>query len=162
MYDSTSHKETRSLTPRLRKRAIYGWKPAESTFAYTPANPLIQVLNMKQTENGKKGQDKRSEPRKILDQYFSIEFSISKMLPVHQFKIRDLSPSGIGILVNESSAVLDHLEAGSVLEMKYNPKDLSDLPEYLKTEICHITKVEEGKYKGHYLVGMLILERGES
>ena len=25
-YDSTSHKETRSLTPRLRKRGIYGWK----------------------------------------------------------------------------------------------------------------------------------------
>jgi len=26
-YDSTPHKETRSLTPTLRKRAIYGWKP---------------------------------------------------------------------------------------------------------------------------------------
>ena len=25
-YDSTSHNETRSLTPILRKRAIYGWK----------------------------------------------------------------------------------------------------------------------------------------
>ena len=25
-YVSTSHKEPRSLTPRLRKRAIYGWK----------------------------------------------------------------------------------------------------------------------------------------
>jgi len=117
---------------------------------------------MKQMKSGETGPEKRSEPRKIVDQYFSVEFSISSMLPVHQFKIRDLSPSGIGILVNESSAVLDHLEAGSVLEMKYNPRDLSDLPEYLKTEICHITKVEEGKYKGHYLVGMLILERGES
>ena len=25
-YRGTSHKQTRSLTPRLRKRAIYGWK----------------------------------------------------------------------------------------------------------------------------------------
>jgi hypothetical protein len=117
---------------------------------------------MKQTENGKMGSEKRSEPRKILDQYYSVEFSISKMLPVYQFKVRDISPSGIGILVNESSAVLDHLEVGNVLEMKYNPRNSSDLPEYLKTEIRHITKIEEGKYKGHYLVGMLILERGES
>jgi hypothetical protein len=27
-YRGTSHKQARSLTPRLRKRAIYGWKPA--------------------------------------------------------------------------------------------------------------------------------------
>ena len=117
---------------------------------------------MRQTENGKKGSEKRSEPRKILDQYYSVEFSISKMLPVYQFKVRDVSPSGIGILLNEGSAVLDHLEVGNVLEMKYNPSNSSDLPEYLKTEIRHITKIDEGKYRGHYLVGMLILEKGES
>ena len=117
---------------------------------------------MKQTENGKKGREKRSEPRRILDQYYSVEFSISSTLPVHQFKVRDVSPSGIGILLNESSAVLDHLEVGNVLEMKYNPSNSSDLPEYLKTEIRHITKIDEGQFKGHYIVGMLILEKGES
>ena len=84
------------------------------------------------------------------------------MLPVYQFKIRDVSPTGIGILVNESSEVLDHLEVGNVLEMKYNPRNSSDLPESLETEISHITKIEQGEFKGHYIVGMLILERGES
>ena len=117
---------------------------------------------MKQTKTGEQRSEKRSEHRKILDQYYSVEFSISSMLPVHQFKVRDVSPSGVGILVNESSAVLDHLEVGDVLEMKYNPKSSSDLPEYLRTEIRHITKLEKGQYRGHYLVGMLILERGES
>jgi len=112
---------------------------------------------MKQMKNGEKGPEKRSEPRKILDQYYSVEFSISSTLPVHQFKVRDVSPSGIGILLNESSAVLNHLEVGNVLEMKYNPSNSSDLPEYLKTEIRHITKIEQGQFKGHYLVGMLIL-----
>ncbi len=117
---------------------------------------------MKQIKNGEQGPEKRSEPRKILDQYFSVEFSVSSTLPVHQFKVRDVSPTGIGILVNESSAVLNHLEIGNVLEMKYNPRNSSDLPESLETEISHITKIEQGQYKGHYLVGMLILERGES
>ena len=84
------------------------------------------------------------------------------MLPVHQFRVREVSPTGIGILVNESSAVLDHLEVGNVLNMKYNPRNPSDLPEFLETEISHITKIEQGQYKGHYLVGMLILERGKS
>ena len=117
---------------------------------------------MKQIKNGEQRPEKRSEPRRILDQYFSVEFSVSSTLPVHQFKVRDISPTGIGILVNESSAILDHLEVGNVLEMKYNPRNSSDLPEYLKTEISHITKMEQGQYKGHYLVGMVILERGES
>ena len=116
---------------------------------------------MKQTKNGEQGPEKRSEPRKILDQYFSVEFSVNSMLPVHQFKVRDVSPSGIGILVNESSAVFDHLKVGNVLEMKYNPRNSSDLPEFLQTEISHITKMEQGQYKGHYLVGMLILKRGK-
>ena len=116
---------------------------------------------MKQIKNGEQGSEKRSETRKILDQYFSVEFSVSSTLPVHQFKVRDVSPTGIGILVNESSAVLDHLEVGNVLEMKYNPKNLSDLPEYLRTEISHITKLDQSQYKGHYLVGMLILEGGK-
>ena len=114
---------------------------------------------MKQIKNGEQGSEKRSETRKILDQYFSVEFSVSSTLPVHQFKVRDVSPTGIGILVNESSAVLDHLEVGKILEMKYNPRDSSDLPESLETEIGHITKIEQGKYKGHYLVGMLILKK---
>ena len=115
---------------------------------------------MKQIKNGEQRPEKRSEPRRILDQYFSVEFSVSSTLPVHQFKVRDISPTGIGILVNESSAILDHLEVGNVLEMKYNPRNSSDLPEYLKTEISHITKMEQGQYKGHYLIGMLIVERG--
>ena len=117
---------------------------------------------MKQIKNGEQRPEKRSEPRRILDQYFSVEFSVSSTLPVHQFKVRDVSPTGIGILINKSSAILDHLEVGNVLEMKYNPRNSSDLPEYLKTEIKHITKMEQGQYKGHYLIGMLILERGES
>ena len=107
------------------------------------------------------GLEKRSEPRKILEDYFSVEFSVSSELPVHQFKVRDISPSGIGILVNEGSAVLAHLKVGDVLDMKYNPANASDLAKNLKTEIRHITKMEQGRYRGHYLVGMLIIERPE-
>ena len=90
-----------------------------------------------------------------------MEFSVSNELPVHQFRVRDISPSGIGILVNESSAVLAHLKVGDVLEMKYNPANASDLAKNLKTELRHITNIEEGRYRGHYLIGMLILERPE-
>jgi hypothetical protein len=67
---------------------------------------------MNQIINREKGPEIRSEPRKVFDQYFSVELSISSMLPVHQFRVRDISLTGIGILVNEGSAVLGHLEVG--------------------------------------------------
>lgn len=107
------------------------------------------------------GSERRSEPRKSIEDYYSVEFSVSPERPVHQFKVRDISPSGIGILVNEGSAVLERLDVGDVLEMKYNPENPSDSAEYLRTEIQHITKVTQGRFIGHYVVGMLILERPE-
>jgi hypothetical protein len=102
---------------------------------------------------------KRSEPRKVLTDYYSVEFAVSRELPIHQFRVRDMSPWGLGILVNETSAALKHLNEGDVLEMKYNPVNASGSAEHLKTRIEHITRLDQGPFKGHYLVGLLILER---
>jgi len=109
-------------------------------------------------ENGVRS-EKRTEPRKILENYYSVEFTVSPQLPVHQFRIRNMSPWGLGILLNETSAALKCLEVGDIVEMKYNPVNPSDSAERLKTEIRHITRLDQGPFEGHYLVGILILER---
>ncbi|MBW1861567.1 MAG: PilZ domain-containing protein [Deltaproteobacteria bacterium] len=103
--------------------------------------------------------DKRSEARSRAGKYSSVEFSTNKEAFIYQFKIRDIASSGIGILVNERSAVLKSLKIGDVLNMKYYPLNLEDQPEYIETEIKHITKDEKGRFKGHYLVGLLVLEK---
>jgi hypothetical protein len=63
----------------------------------------------------------------------------------------------MGILVREDSEVLKHLKVGDVLNMKYHLPDSSEDPDYLKTEIRHITKDDQGRLGGHYLVGLSIL-----
>ncbi len=98
----------------------------------------------------------RSEPRTFLDHYCSVEFSISSYDPVFQFRVRDVSPSGLGILVNKDSKALQHLKAGTIFEMTYNPHNGKGPPEKLKTQIRHITYLEDGPFKGHYLVGLLV------
>jgi hypothetical protein len=108
------------------------------------------------------GPEKRSEPRKIVDDYYSVEISISRQLPLYQFRVRDISPWGLGILVKEESPVLKHLAVGDVVEMKYNPATLSASFQHLKTEIRHITWLGQGRFKGHYLMGLRILERTET
>jgi len=104
----------------------------------------------------KKTAENRSEPRTILDQYSSVEFSLSKKDPIFQFRVRDISPSGSGVLVNEGSTALKCLKVGQVLDMKYNPEKPDGSPEQIETEIRHITRIADGPYRGHYLVGLRI------
>ena len=106
--------------------------------------------------------EKRATPRTIVDQYRSVEFSPSRTEPVYQFRIRDISSTGIGILIKEKSAVLKSMKVGDVLNMKYNPIDSSYSPQYLNTEIIHITKIDEGQYIGNYLVGLIVLEKQDA
>lgn len=102
--------------------------------------------------------ERRSKPRSIIDQYYSVEFSVSGAAFVYQFKIRDISPNGICVLVKEDSDLLHHLEVGDILTLKYYTTDSSKPVKYLKTEIRHITKDDTGRFKGVCLVGLLILE----
>lgn len=103
--------------------------------------------------------ERRSKPRSILDQYYSVEFSIRGLFFVYQFKIWDISPKGICVLIREDSDLLNQLKVGDILNLKYYTTDSSKPAEYLKTEIKHITKDDLGRYKGNYLVGLSVVEK---
>jgi len=65
----------------------------------------------------------------------------------------------LGILVNEDSAVLEYLTVNDILKMKYYHPEASSATEFLKTKIIHITKKEHGSFKGHFLIGLLIIKK---
>jgi len=106
--------------------------------------------------------EKRSESRSIIDRYYSVEFSIREAAYVYQFKIWDISPKGICVLVKEDSDLLNYLKVGDIFNLKYYTTDSSRPTEYLKTEIKHITKDDTGRFKELYLVGLSILEKQDS
>lgn len=106
--------------------------------------------------------ERRSESRTELDQYYSVEFSAPGATYAYQFRIWDLSSEGICVVVKDDSDLLKHLKVGDVLNMKYYTTDSSGQTVYLKTQIKHITKDEQGRFKGHTLVGLLILEKQTS
>ena len=105
--------------------------------------------------------EKRSEPRKIVDKYYSVELLIGDDSFVYQFKIWNISTKGICLVMRQDSEVLKHLNVGDIVNMKYYTTDSKKPGKYLKTQIRHITK-DEGRFKGHCLVGLLVLERPES
>lgn len=103
--------------------------------------------------------EKRREPRTEVDQYYSVELSIADASLSYQFRIWNLSSRGICIVVKKDSDLLKHLKVGNILNMKYYPTDSSCPKEYLKTQIKHITKDKEGRFRNHALVGLFILEK---
>jgi len=104
-------------------------------------------------------EDKRSEPRTVVDQYYSVEFSVKDIDSVYQFRIWNTSAKGMCVLVKEGSALLKHLKVGEVLKMKYFKTDAPESSDTINTEIRHITKDDDGRFKGHYLIGLSILEK---
>ena len=103
--------------------------------------------------------EKRHEPRTEVDKYYSVELSIPDASLRYQFKIWNLSSRGVCIAVKEDSDLLKHLEVGNILNMKYYPVDSPYPAERLKTQIKHITKDQQGRFRNHVLVGLFILEK---
>ena len=103
--------------------------------------------------------DRRSESRAIMDQFYSVEFSIDDIPSLYQFKIWDLSSKGMCLLVKEGSEILEKIKVGDVVEMRYYTAEASKPTEYLETEIKHITEDKKGRFKGHYLVGISLMEK---
>ena len=92
-------------------------------------------------------------------QYHSVEFSVDGSRFVYQFKLRKVRESSMGVLVREDSKVMDSLKVGDIIKMKYYPKDSFLPPELLDTEIQYITEENEGRFPGHYMVGLSLLAR---
>ena len=103
--------------------------------------------------------EKRSETRELLDQFYSIEFLLKETGEVYQFKLRDISAQGLGILVREDSRVLQYLKVGDTLDVQYNPPQSSDTASILETRIRHIAKKKQGTPGGHFVIGLEVISK---
>ena len=102
--------------------------------------------------------DKRSEAREPANQFHSVEMKLAS-LPIYLFKLKDVSENGACFMVKEGSAILMNLKVGQILILRYHAADETKTSEVFKSEIKHITKALENPYKGHYAVGIRILEK---
>ena len=93
-------------------------------------------------------------------QYYSVEFSVEGSYFVYQFKLRNVRASSMGVLVREDSEIMDLLKVGDIIKMKYYPEDSFLPPDLLDTEIRYIAEETEGRFIGHYMVGLSLLAKG--
>ena len=102
--------------------------------------------------------EKRAEARETLEKMQSVEFKLPN-LPIYVFKVKDTSPSGICFLVKADSDILNHIQEGQILDLKYHTENTTEPSEVFTSEIKHITKMDKGPHKDHKLVGLMILEK---
>ena len=94
---------------------------------------------------------------KNLDQYHSVEIAVADSVPYH-FRIWHIDPDSNIILIKENSNILPHLRVGARFNMRYySPGEV--YPEgFRETAIKEISRDEQGRFRGHFLVGLELLE----
>lgn len=102
--------------------------------------------------------ERRSGQRKIADHKYSAIVRISGV-PIYQLKLKDISQSGTCLLVKENSAILRHLKIGQELEMRYHYRNGPKSGVPYMFEIRHVTKAEQGRFKGHFFIGTRIVSK---
>jgi len=102
-------------------------------------------------------EEKRAVARTPANDYHSVEFSPGRHAFAYQFRLWNLSSQGLCFLVREESKILEELEIGAVFDMTFYGPGNAAAPNSLKAEIRHITWKDEGRFKGHYLVGLALV-----
>ena len=111
---------------------------------------------MSKQKNGLDVKENRSDPRTVIQGFYSVEFQVGGVGPIYQFKLRDESAHGLSILVKQDSSIVELLKVNEIVEMRYF-RDRAEGMKRIKTKIVHITKQEVGKFAGHFLIGLSML-----
>lgn len=92
------------------------------------------------------------------DGHLRAEIKISRNNLGYQFKLQQIDDHQGCFFINENSAVLNILDVGTVLDMKYWTAEKIRLVKYVRAQIKNITRQEHEPFKGHYKVGLSILQ----
>jgi len=98
---------------------------------------------------------KRNSPRKGL---YSV-VRIGGGIPEYFAKIKDLSSEGACFLINEGSTIQKLLKLGQKIGMQFVYPGNYRSSFFLRSEIKHISKPDDGRFKTHLLVGVKIQEK---
>ena len=102
------------------------------------------------------------ETWKDLDKYYSVEICGNELEVIYQYGIWSRESTSMFILVKEESGILPWLKVGDILNMKYYAADILYPFENLDTKIQSITKHDQGRLEGHYLVGFEIVDESNA
>ena len=80
--------------------------------------------------------------------------------PLYQLKAKEISETGIGVIVKPDSKFLNLIEIGQEMNVELlTPQESRHIQGFYSPRIAHITTLEEGRFKGHKLVGLELISK---
>ena len=92
------------------------------------------------------------------DRFYSVEFRVEKAEFMYQFKIWKLPAAPDFVLVKEGSDIINWIHPGDILSMTYYSDDRAKPKQQLPTQILNICRQDVGRFRGHYMVTLGIVE----
>jgi hypothetical protein len=104
-----------------------------------------------------------SKDRRIAQRYALTDHMIIfkfPAVPVYQLKLQDVSQTGGGVIVRPDSKLLTLVQIDQELKAKLlSPRDSQLAQGIYQVRIAHITESKEGRFKGHMVVGIALLQK---
>ncbi len=113
---------------------------------------------MQKDSPDKTAQERRAEPRRTKLTNYRAEIKLAGQ-PIYQFRVRDVSTKGAGILIKDDSGFLSMIEVGQIVNVNFISPEGTAPSGMHKAQIKHLSKPDKAGVKGHRLVGILILEK---
>jgi hypothetical protein len=113
---------------------------------------------MRRESSEKIAEEKRILPRSIGLTTHQVEIKLVGK-PIYQFKVRDVSPVGASFLVRDDSGFLNLIEVNQIIDIEFISQEGSRPSGIYQAEIKHISRSDNGRFKGHRLVGISIFEK---
>ena len=80
--------------------------------------------------------------------------------PLYQLKAKDISETGIGVIVKPDSKLLNLIEIGQEMKVQLlTPQESRHIQGFYRARIAHITALAEGRFKGHKLVALELISK---
>jgi len=92
------------------------------------------------------------------DQLVSVEVLVDGVEHAHQFRIWNSEPKSMFVVVRPDCRILDRLRVGNTMKMIYHTRDTFCPTRTMPTQIRHITRENDGPFKGHCLVGLAVAD----
>jgi hypothetical protein len=110
-------------------------------------------------EQPRTGVERRRQRRAISMSQHMAEFKF-KDSPTYQLKLQDVSPGGAGIIVRPDSKFLAMVTVGQELNLRLLAPQNSEIAtgDY-SAFVEHVSELKEGRYKGHFVVGLSTLKK---
>ena len=103
--------------------------------------------------------EKRIKPRYPGLSEHMVVFAIPSA-PLYQLKAKDISETGIGVIVKADSKFLNLIEIGQEMNVELlAPQESRNMQGLYRARIAHITVLEEGRFKGHKLVALELISK---